>query len=283
MSEHAATLRRGVRLLVYLGGPAADVPGGVGVTDLARATGMDKSQASRTLQVLCEFGLADRDPTSGRFRLGWGLFVLASAAGDRRLRQLAPGALEELSAGTGESAYLSIRQRNEVLTLFSAHPPRVIQAVNWTGQRTTITNTSAGRALLFDHDADAMAGLLAAGDFAASTPAGPTNVAELAERVASARRAGVAVVEEEFEPGLMGLAAPVRDWTGGIVAAVNLSGPVFRTRGRKPALAAAVRATATTLSSALGWLEDGPPMVSDPTAVRSGPTPRAGRGGKVSA
>lgn len=257
MSENpSTTLRRGVRLLAYLG----SVDGDVGVTDIARATGIDKSLASRSLQVLAELGLVEQDPASRAFRIGWGLFVLAAGAGDRRLRRVAPPLLEELSALTGESAYLSVRDRNEVVTVFAARPPRVIQAVDWTGQRSPLATTSAGRALLFDHDEEAMGRLLAPSDFASSIPAGPGDVAELARRVAKARRVGVAVVEEEFEAGLVGLAAPVRDWTGVIVAAVNLSGPVFRTRGRKRELAAAVRDSAERLGTALGGVGDGPDL-----------------------
>jgi len=252
----STTLRRGVRLLAYLG----SVDGDVGVTDVARATGMDKSLASRSLQVLAELGLVEQDAGTRAFRIGWGLFVLAAGAGDRRLRRVAPPLLEELSALTGESAYLSVRERNEVVTIFAARPPRVIQAVDWTGQRSPIPPTSAGRALLFDHGEEGMSRLLAPSDFASSVPAGPGDVAELARRVAKARRVGVAVVEEEFEPGLVGLAAPVRDWTGAIVAAVNLSGPVFRTRGRKRELAVAVRDSAERLGTALGGGGAGSPL-----------------------
>ena len=50
----------------------------------------------------------------------------------------------------------------------------------------------------------------------------------MAARIESARRRGYAVADEDFEEGLVGIAAPVRDGRGLVTAAVNVSGPTFR-------------------------------------------------------
>jgi len=60
-------------------------------------------------------------------------------------------------------------------------------------------------------------------------------------------------VDEEFEPGLVAVGAPVRDFRGRIVAAVNVSAPSFRFAGRLEDAGEQVRAVAVELSRVLGW------------------------------
>ena len=78
------------------------------------------------------------------------------------------------------------------------------------------------------------------------------DVGELYEEVAAARDRGYAVVDEEFEAGLVGVAAPVRDFRRRIVAALNVSAPKFRLGGRLEDAAEEVRRGADELSVLLG-------------------------------
>jgi IclR family KDG regulon transcriptional repressor len=268
----ASTLRRGIDLLELLSAPEVVARGGIGAADLARAAGIERSLAFRTLQVLEELELVDRDPTSKAFRPGWRLFSLAACSGDQRLRRLAPPYLAELVAACCESAYLSVRQGQEVLTILTEHSQQVIQAVNWTGQRTPIWCTSAGRALLLDHTRAGLEALLGDGLLGPETSGGrPISALQLSDLIERDRAGGVVVADEEFEPGLFGLAAPVRDFAGDIVAVVNVSGPSFRLRDQIGALSALLRATTIELSDALGW--QGARVRHDPVAS-SAPTGR---------
>ena len=61
------------------------------------------------------------------------------------------------------------------------------------------------------------------------------------------------MVDEEFEPGLVAAAAPVRDFRGRLVAALNVSGPKFRLGERLEGAGVEVAAAAETLSERLGW------------------------------
>src|SRR5215510_5828561 len=114
--EPAVGVRRAVALLLTLGGDEALDAGGLGVKRLSELTGNEISRVSRTLAVLSEAGLVDRDPASRAFRLGWGLFALASRAGQLQLRSAAPRFVWLLTDEFGESAYLSVLDGLEVLT-----------------------------------------------------------------------------------------------------------------------------------------------------------------------
>jgi DNA-binding IclR family transcriptional regulator len=81
---------------------------------------------------------------------------------------------------------------------------------------------------LLDHTREEVLGLFAGVRFDRLGPNTPRTAAELDDRIEEARARGYAVVDEEFEPGLVGVAAPVRDFRGRIAAAVNVSAPKFR-------------------------------------------------------
>jgi IclR family KDG regulon transcriptional repressor len=233
MVADQATLGRALDILDLLGGDEAAANGGLGVVRIAGLLGREKSQVSRTLRTLSARGFVDRDPDTREYRLGWRLYGLAARTGRSRLLALSPPLLRRLVADLGETAHLSVLDGSEVLTLVSERSPRVVQASDWDGLRVPADCTSAGRALLLDR-----------GD--AVLPD------ELRRPLARARELGYATVDGEFEPGLVGAAAPVRDFRGHIVAALNVSGPKFRLGERLDQAGREVRRAAGELSSRLG-------------------------------
>ena len=232
MNPGTAALTRGLDVLVALS--TSDT--GLGVVDLAERLGADKSQLSRALQTLTEHGFAERDPDTLEYRLGWRLFALAARAGEARLLRQAPPVLRQLVRRLGESAHLSVRQGDSVLTLLSESPLSTIHAPGRVGSLTPLATTSAGRVLVADLRAQELAAL----------GLGSASVA-----IAQARAQGYAIVKEEFEPGVVAAAAPVRDAAGRVVAALNVSAPRFRLDGaRLDAAALRVAEAAESLSAA---------------------------------
>jgi DNA-binding IclR family transcriptional regulator len=247
-AEPATSLKRGLAILFAL--ESGDE---LGVTRIAELVGREKSQVSRTLKVLADQGLVERDPESLAYRLGWRLFTLAALAGDRRLTSAASRCLGELVRIFGESAHLSVLQGGDVLTVVSKSPPQAVQAVSWVGRVVPAACTSAGYALLIDQDRKDLEHLLPDATFRRRHPRAPQSVDELWERLAEARLRGYALADEDFETGLVAVAAPVRDFRGRVVAAVNVSAPKFRFAARLEEAGRQVRRGAEELSHMLGW------------------------------
>ena len=259
--DGASSLRRGLRaldVLAHAGG--ADDPG-LGVVDVARRLGVDKSQASRTLRTLAEHGLVERDPVTRAYRVGPRVFGYAALVAERRLLRAAPPVLAELVATLGERAHLSVLDGDAVLTLVSQSPPHAVQAAGWAGRTVPAYCTAAGRALLADHDAGAQATLLAGAALERMAPNTATSLGELAARIADTAARGWASADEEMEPGLAAVAAPVRRFDGRIVAALNVSGPSFRFGPRLGEAGPVVAAAAVRLSA---QLQDTAPEVAVP-------------------
>ena len=249
-------LKKELAILVVLGGEEAVENGGLGVVRVAELIGREKSQVSRALKALAESGFVDRDPSTLHYRLGWRFFALAARAGEQRLLSVAPPLLERLVKDLGETVHLSVLQGTEVLTVLSGSPPHAVKAVGWSGRTVPLYCTSSGRALLFDHDRDALSELLSGIEFRKLGPDTVRNVGELYKRVVAASARGYALVDEEFEFGLVGAAAPVRDFKGQIAAALNVSAPKFRLGERLETAGKEVKRAADELSTLLGWSPD---------------------------
>ncbi|SDQ69685.1 IclR family transcriptional regulator [Thermostaphylospora chromogena] len=231
---------------------------GLTVAELARELRRDKSVVSRQLRLLVELGLVERSP-EGHHRLGWRLFTLAARAGDQRLLLLAPPVLRRLADVTGERVHLSVLHGREVLTILSESSRQVIEAVGWVGRTSPVHCTSSGRALLFDHADDEIRQLLKDVPFPGPGPAAPKNVEDLLHRLHQDRLRGFSTVNGEFNKDLSGAAAPIRDFSGRIIAALNVSAPSFRLGGRLSSVGQQVASAAVLLTQAISSAPDTPP------------------------
>jgi IclR family KDG regulon transcriptional repressor len=162
--------------------------------------------------------------------------------------------VKELGRTLGERTHLSVLQGTEVLTLLSESPDHAVQAAGWVGRLVPAHCSSSGQALLLDHTREQLRDLLGGVRFLRLGPNTPRSLAELTRRIEHARTRGYAIVDEEFEPGLVAAAAPVRDFRGRIVAALNVSGPKFRLGDRLEEAGVELADAAETLSERLGWI-----------------------------
>jgi DNA-binding IclR family transcriptional regulator len=247
-ADSATSLRRGIHVLRALHSDEA-LDGGLGVLRIAELVEQDKSQVSRTLKTLAEYGLVDRDPETRAYRLGWSVFALAARAGDTRLLTAGEPVVRELAETLGERVHLTVLRGADVLTILSHSTPHAIEATGWVGRTVPAYCTSSGYALLLESD---LSELLAGVALVRRAPNTPRSLAEVAARIAEARERGYAVADEDFEPGLVAVAAPVREFRGRIAAALNVSAPKFRLDPQLGETGAAVARAAAQLSERLG-------------------------------
>src|SRR5579872_3518927 len=249
--ERETSIRRGVEVLLSLAEEETLAAGGLGVTRIAELLGREKSQVSRSLKALSEYGLVERNADS-TYRLGWRLYALAQIAGERRLLEVAAPLMRRIAVTLGERVHLSVAQGTDSLTVLTESPGRSVEAVGWVGRVTPAYCTSAGRALLLDTAPADVERLFAAVEFVAHGPNTVRTLGELLERMEQARAQGYVVVDEEFTADLIGVAVPIRGAKDRIVASLNVSAPRFRFLGRVEAAAAELASAAAEISSQLG-------------------------------
>lgn len=228
------------RILDALGTADAGMfPEGMTVADMARALDLDKSIVSRQLRNLLETELVSRNP-QGRYELSWRLFALASRAGDQRITRLAAPILRRLSDTVRERSHLTVWSNDDVLTVHSESSRRSIEANDWVGHTVSPLTTASGIALLMDHTAEAIAELA---ERTAPAFAGE-QVRQVVRAVESSRERGYSLADKVFDPDVIGIGAPIRDFRGQIVAAINISGPAHRIEPNVKVLAKHVSAAA---------------------------------------
>jgi DNA-binding IclR family transcriptional regulator len=210
---------------------------GVGITELAQRTGLSVSTTHRLARALTEAGLLIQEPRTERYQLGPTLVVLGRKAEQRLGYRQALPLLEELASATGESVNLGVRAGNEVrvvLDVVSSQPLRFSQAP---GSRVPMHVSAMGKCLLANSGdiGDQIARL---GDLVAATHRTITDRDQLRAELELVRERGWALNDEERNPGVRAIAAPVRQ-AGGVVGAVAIQGPTVRiTDDRLPELAA---------------------------------------------
>ena len=243
-------VRKAFRLLQCFG--ASDVTS-LGVTELSALTGWTQSTVSRLLSALQESGFVQQDVATGRYRLGLQLITLAGAAlTSRALYSIGHPHLERLAAASGETANLCILDGDRVLCIDEVEGIHPIKLSGWIGMRLPLHATAAGKVLLAALPQERRAALLAPG-LTGLTPHTLTDQERLVDELERALAQGYALNMEEMSEGLTALAAPVRNHTGQVVAALTVAGPSFRLRDEHlDACIIMVKDAAAAISRALG-------------------------------
>ncbi|MDD7966261.1 IclR family transcriptional regulator [Actinomycetospora lemnae] len=284
--EAGGPVHRALDVLDLLGAPGG--PSSLGVVEIARQLGRDKSQVSRLLKLLADAGYVDREPGSLRYRIGTRLFAIGATAVDRRLRDEADATVAREAVLLGERIDVGIRSGGSVMTISTAAPDSELRAAGWVGRTMPLSCTATGRALLFDLDTAAIARIIVPEGLGPAGPAAPRSLDELVSRVTDERRRGWALARHETDRGLLSLGAPVRDSSGAVVAALGVSGPESRVDPVLDEVRAAVLRAASDLSRSLGaevaasspgraTARAGPPAPStDVSALSTPPAPERG-------
>ncbi|WP_413761276.1 IclR family transcriptional regulator C-terminal domain-containing protein [Streptomyces sp. MMBL 11-3] len=214
--EFIESLARGLTVITAFGEGRAELT----LTEVAQATGLARATARRALITLEHLGQVT---SHGRtFRLTPRVLALGFPPLSRTtLPQIAAPHLADLADRLHDSASLAILAGDEIQYTARVAASRIMSVNITVGTRLPAYATSLGRVMV--------AGLPVAerGPFLTGlhslTPHTVTDPAALAAVLDGVREAGYALVDGELEEGLRSIAAPVRDRTGRVVAAVNVA------------------------------------------------------------
>lgn len=243
MSNGTQSIDRAAQLLVHV--LETREPPTLGM--LSERSGLPKSTTSRLVGALERRGLLQRDGAGGGLRPGSVLVGYARReTGEAELVELASVSLDRLARSSGETANVGVPAAGGVELLDQRDSRHFLGSTNWVGRNVPAHGSALGKVF-----------------FAfGSLPLPPEPFERLAARTIvtaagleldAIRARGYATALEELEPGLWAVAAPVRDRSGTVIAALSVSGPTVRLRrGLLDRLGREVRAEAAELSARLG-------------------------------
>ena len=223
----------------------------LGVSELSRRLGLGKSVVHRLLVTLAAEGLIEQDERG--YRLGIVMYELGEAVRVHLdLHAAATPVLVHVREQTGESVQVGVLDGLEVVyvdRLESAHSLRLLTE---TGRRVPAHCTSSGKVLLAHLDAVELDGHLSH-PLARMTQHTIVDPDLLRAELGRVRAQGWASAVDEREIGVASLAAPIRDASGGVVAALSVAAPVARMGARqRRRMAADVVEGAEAVSRRLG-------------------------------
>ncbi len=232
---------------------------GIGLAELSKRVGLHNSTTFHLVRTMVALGYVRQLPDTKRYRIGRPLFALAAnALDDIEMMSLATPVLEELSRETGESAHFSVRMNDAVVVLARTSGPGAFQMADRVGVVRPAYCTALGKIMLGAISEEQLDGYIERTELAPMTPNTITTPERLRREIAEVRRAGLAIDDGEFDPEARCAAVPVRDFTGQVVGALGISGPVWRlsieTLKKRAAL---VRVAADKLSAEFGYQGEG--------------------------
>jgi IclR family acetate operon transcriptional repressor len=226
----------------------------IALTDLASASGIPKSTASRLISALERRGLIEQDGQRGRLRPGPAILRVAERGMlERNIVELSRASLDALALLTGETINLAVPARRGVEHIAQVEGRHFLGTGQWLGRLVDYHCTAVGKVFMAFGRAP-----LPTEPLTRYAPGTITDPQRLLAELDVVRHSDCASAVDELETGLAAMAAPVRGTRGDVIAALSVSGPTLRMTPRRILeLQPVLIEEARTLSRRLGHSDKG--------------------------
>jgi IclR family acetate operon transcriptional repressor len=244
-------LERGLQVLEVLGSR-----GSASLSDIARATELSCSTIFRILETLRQRGYVEQDESAGLYQIGFKAVQLGAAySAASPLPQASHPVMNELVEKINETANLAVLDGNEAVYIHQVEAQHSIRMFTQLGARAPLHCTGVGKILIAWQHEDQLERLLGGRRYQAFTSKTITSLKDILVELDQVREQGFAIDDEEREPGVRCVTAPVHDKHSAVVAALSVSAPTTRfPKKQLPLWSREVVAAANRVSSRLGYV-----------------------------
>ena len=202
--------------------------GSAQLATVVQTSGRPKGSVHRMLSTLVNTGFLSQDPITSRYTMTLKVWRLgASFVGRLDLVKVVQPWLERLVAATDETVHMSVLDPSDRIVYISKfESPRSIRVQTQIGQVSPAWCTATGRCILAFHPA--VAERVLAGQLEPRTPRTVVDTKHIRAALRDVAATGYAVTRAENHPEMGGIAAPIRDHSGAVVAALGIGIPEFR-------------------------------------------------------
>lgn len=224
-------------------------------SELADRLELNRTTLYRLLEAMRGYGLLELDRATGEYHLGMKLFELGTlAVGRLEIDECAAPALETLVEQTGETAHLCVLDGADVIYIAKVESKYALRIPSGVGRRNPAYCTGVGKAILAHLPEEQLETYLAQTPLSAFTEKTIVLPAALKKDLRQIRVRGYSVDDQEIDENIRCIGAPVKDYSGKVIAAISIAGPSVRISKEKvPKLAEYVMETAAEISEKLGY------------------------------
>jgi len=233
---------------------AAGAEEGVGLSEISRATSLNKTTAFNLLASLVKLRFLDQDAYSRRYRLGLRNLELGRIVQQRlHISHLARPILAELCKKTNETVNLGLPHLLDLSVVDSFQGSQILHATSYAGWRSMYHCTALGKAFMARWDEPIRLTIYRMQGLPRQTPNTITDIDTLEVQLSRFRAQGYALDLEENELGVNGIATSIVNGLGRVAAAISVCGPSNRlTEEIMEQIATDVIAAADSISTATG-------------------------------
>jgi IclR family KDG regulon transcriptional repressor len=228
---------------------------GSGVTEIAQRSGNTKSQVFRLLYTLEQRGYVRKDPATRTYTLGYRALYLGERGREQiDLVRLAQPLIEELSTRCMENVYLIAREGLNSVCIALKEAPQQLRLYAQVGRKGPLHAGGGSKVLLAYAPQDVRQAVLKSPleTFTSSTITDPSALEVVLNKI---RQDGYHLALSDLDEGAYSLSAPIRDYSGAVVAALSIAGPAFRLDDEKEtAYRTLLMDYSQKISQLLGWL-----------------------------
>ncbi len=201
----------------------------LGVTELSNRLGLPKNNVFRLLATLASRGYIEQNQHTDAYRLGIKVFELGEIFRKRMgLLHQAHEILKKVESRCNESVYLAVLQEGMVVYVDLAETTLSVRIVPKLGGRVPPYCTAVGKVLMAYEPKDEIEKIIDNVGLTAFTPNTIIDKNALLKHLEQVAVQGYSIDNEELEPEVKCVGAPVRDYTRRVVAGVCISGPIQR-------------------------------------------------------
>jgi IclR family transcriptional regulator, KDG regulon repressor len=202
---------------------------GIGLAELSKRVGLHNSTTFHLAKTMVSLGYMRQERDSKRYRVGRPLFALAASALDEiEMVNLATPVLEDLSRETGESGHFAVRMGDSVVVIARTSGTGAFQLTDRVGVVRPAHCTALGKIILASLRPDQLKRFLERVELKPSTKKSVTDQSVLLREITEIRRTAIAFDDGEFNPEVRCVAVPVYNFTGEVIGALGISGPIWR-------------------------------------------------------
>jgi IclR family KDG regulon transcriptional repressor len=229
----------------------------LGITEISNRMGLNKSTVHRLIKTFEKEGFIEKNQKTRKYQLGLSLLNLSGIIDihTESYREALP-ILESLVNKLGEAAHISVLEGTNTIYLHKVQCKHPVRLLSHVGKNNPCSCTSSGKVILAFQSEEVIESVISQG-LPHCGPNSITDPMQFRNNLREIRQKGYAICIDELHEGVISIAAPIRDYSGEVIAAVSVVGPKQRICSNDiPRFIEHVCRTGQEISNLLGYYED---------------------------